>query len=90
MLVSAVPLDQNWFLQLLLTVFVIAVGLLHLVKNTASKYFEVDANFEAGGGGEPSHRPPMPGVLTDDHAVCANCNNSASKKCSRCKAVRYW
>ncbi|KAE8099908.1 hypothetical protein FH972_017852 [Carpinus fangiana] len=88
MLGSAVPLDQNWFLQLLLTVFVIAVGLLHLVKNTASKYFEVDANFEAGEG-EPSHRAPMPGVLTDDPTVCANCNNPSSKKCSRCKAVRY-
>lgn len=90
MLVSAVPLDLNWFLQLLFSVFVIAVGLLHLVKNTASKYFEVDANFEAGGGeGERSHRHPMPDVLIQDNSICANCANPGTKKCSRCKAVRY-
>ncbi|XP_040998468.1 ubiquitin carboxyl-terminal hydrolase 18-like [Juglans microcarpa x Juglans regia] len=87
MLVSAVPLDLNWFVQFIFTVFVIAVGLLHLVKNTASKYFEVGANFEAAG--DRSDPAPMPGVLMDDSFVCANCGNPATKKCSRCKAVRY-
>ncbi|KAL5559571.1 hypothetical protein UlMin_035782 [Ulmus minor] len=83
--VAGVTLDLNWFLQFILTVFVIAVGLLHLVKNTASKYFEVDANFE---GGEPVDRTSMPGMHMEDLA-CVVCGNPASKKCSRCKAVRY-
>ncbi|PON61618.1 Ubiquitinyl hydrolase [Trema orientale] len=82
--VAGVTLDLNWFLQFIFTLFIIAVGLLHLVKNTASKYFEVDASFE----GDPSDRTPMPGVLMDDLA-CVVCGNSGPKKCSRCKAVRY-
>ncbi|KAL6345860.1 hypothetical protein AAG906_017619 [Vitis piasezkii] len=49
--VSGFSLDLNWFLQFIFTSFVVALGLLHLVKNTASKYFVVDANFEGGGGG---------------------------------------
>ncbi|KAI4316436.1 hypothetical protein L6164_024415 [Bauhinia variegata] len=85
MLVSGVSLDLNWFLQLIFTFFIVAVGLLHLVKNTASKYFEVDANFE---GEQPSDRTSMPGVLMDD-SVCAVCGNFGNKKCSRCKAIRY-
>ncbi|KAJ7958440.1 Ubiquitin carboxyl-terminal hydrolase [Quillaja saponaria] len=85
MLVSGVSFDLNWFLQFILTVFIIAVGLLHLVNNTASKYFEVDANFE---GERLSERTPMPGVLMAD-SVCATCGNFGDKKCSRCKAVRY-
>ncbi|PON73149.1 Ubiquitinyl hydrolase [Parasponia andersonii] len=82
--VAGVTLDLNWFLQFIFTLFIIAVGLLHLVKNTASKYFEVDASFE----GDPSDRTPMPAVLMDDLA-CVVCGNSGPKKCSRCKAVRY-
>ncbi|XP_071919108.1 ubiquitin carboxyl-terminal hydrolase 18 isoform X2 [Coffea arabica] len=31
--------DLNWLLQFVVTVFIVAFGLLHLVKNTASKYF---------------------------------------------------
>ncbi|XP_062101166.1 ubiquitin carboxyl-terminal hydrolase 18 [Humulus lupulus] len=83
--VAGVSLDLNWFLQVIFTVFLIAVGLLHLVKNTASKYFEVGANFE---GGDTTDRSPMPGVLLEDLA-CVVCGNSGPKKCSRCKAVRY-
>ncbi|KAF3446138.1 hypothetical protein FNV43_RR11317 [Rhamnella rubrinervis] len=84
--VAGVTLDLNWFLQFIFTVFIIAVGLLHLLKNTASKYFEVDANFE--GGGDHTDRTAMPGVLMDDLA-CVVCGNSGGRRCSRCKAVRY-
>ncbi|XP_028777372.1 ubiquitin carboxyl-terminal hydrolase 18 [Neltuma alba] len=85
MLVSGVSWDLNWFLQLIFSAFVVAVGLHTLVKKTASKYFEVDANFE---GERPTDPIPMPGTLKDD-PVCVVCGNSGTKKCSRCKAVRY-
>ncbi|XP_028807093.1 ubiquitin carboxyl-terminal hydrolase 18 [Neltuma alba] len=85
MLVSAVSWDLNWFLQLIFTALLVAIGLHTVVKNTASKYFEVDANFE---GDHPADRTPMPGVLMQD-PVCAVCGQSGTKKCSRCKAVRY-
>lgn len=97
--VSGVSLDLNWFLQLIFTAFVILFGLLHLVKNTASKYFEVDANFEASGGG-PAGRGAGGGGDGGDcnsmsgdsmaETVCVVCGNLGSKVCSRCKAVRYW
>ncbi|XP_022138788.1 ubiquitin carboxyl-terminal hydrolase 18-like [Momordica charantia] len=97
--VSGVSLDLNWFLQLIFTAFVILFGLLHLVKNTASKYFEVDANFEASGGG-PAGRGARGGggdggdcnSMSGDsmaETVCVVCGNLGSKVCSRCKAVRY-
>ncbi|KAL0545450.1 hypothetical protein IC582_015334 [Cucumis melo] len=97
--VSGVTLDLNWFLQLILTLFFIIFGLLYLVKNTASKYFEVDANFEASSGGATAGRSDGTdcnsmsgggggGSMAD--AVCVVCGNLGSKKCSRCKAVRYW
>lgn len=86
--IGAVSWDLNWFLQLIFSVLFIAIGLHTLVKNTASRYFEVDANFEG------DHPPPtsasMPGVLNVDDPVCAVCASHATKKCSRCKAVRYW
>ncbi|XP_054819269.1 ubiquitin carboxyl-terminal hydrolase 18-like [Prosopis cineraria] len=85
MLVSGVSWDLNWFLQLIFSAFVVAVGLHTLVKKTASKYFEVDANFE---GERPADRIPMPSTLKDD-PVCVVCGNFGTKKCSRCKAVRY-
>lgn len=88
--VAGVTLDLNWFLQFVFTVLVIAVGLLHLLKNTASKYFEVDANFEGGGGGgDHGDRTAMSGVLMDDSS-CVVCGKSGPRRCSRCKAARYW
>lgn len=94
--VSGVTLDLNWFLQLILTLFFIIFGLLYLVKNTASKYFEVDANFEASSGGATAGRGDgtdcnsmSGGGASMADAVCIVCGNLGSKKCSRCKAVRY-
>ena len=69
------------------TVFVIGLGLLHLVKNTASKYFEA---------AESNHTVIDPCIVNqameaeEDSLRCVNCGNSGSKKCSRCKSVRYW
>ncbi|KAK4274514.1 hypothetical protein QN277_017722 [Acacia crassicarpa] len=82
MLVSGVSWDLNWFLQLIFSAFIVAVGLHTLVKKTASRYFEVDANFE---GERTTDRIPMP----EDDSACVVCGNKGSKKCSRCKAVRY-
>ena len=106
--VSGFSLDLNWFLQFIFTSFVVALGLLHLVKNTASKYFVVDANFEGGGGGGGggegggagagdvsvpgggrSDSSIMPGVSGTGDS-CLVCGNLGTKKCSGCKAVRYW
>ncbi|TKY58063.1 Ubiquitin carboxyl-terminal hydrolase 19 [Spatholobus suberectus] len=88
--------DLNWFLQLLLSVIVVAVGLHFFVKSTASRYFEVDANFEGDHHHHHHHHhhalaDAMPGVLAADagDSLCAVCATRASKKCSRCKAVRY-
>ncbi|KAK5825330.1 hypothetical protein PVK06_020153 [Gossypium arboreum] len=81
--VGGITLDLNWFLQFIFTLFIFAFVALRLRKNTASKCFEVDANFDRD--------QPMPSIPMDiDHFPCAVCSNPASKKCSRCKSVRYW
>ncbi|XP_050268164.1 ubiquitin carboxyl-terminal hydrolase 18-like isoform X1 [Quercus robur] len=67
-------LDLNWFLQFLFTLFIIAVGLLHLVKNTASKYFEVDANFES--------TPPRDSAIVVENSSSTTTNNSSSSSSS--------
>ncbi|XVE71317.1 hypothetical protein DITRI_Ditri10aG0141600 [Diplodiscus trichospermus] len=82
MRVGGITLDLNWFLQFIFTLCIFALGALHLLKNTASKYFEVDANFDRD--------QTMPSIPIDPHlSPCAVCSIPASKKCSRCKSVRY-
>ncbi|PSS20979.1 Ubiquitin carboxyl-terminal hydrolase [Actinidia chinensis var. chinensis] len=78
--VSGFPLDLNWFLQFIVTALVIAFGLLHLVKNTASKYFMVDANFDS------LDARKMPPPAADS---CVVCGNLTTKQCSGCKLVKY-
>ncbi|GKU87463.1 hypothetical protein SLEP1_g1858 [Rubroshorea leprosula] len=80
--VGGITVDPNWFLQLIITLFVVAFGVLYLVKNTASKYFEVDANFDRD--------QTMTAIPMDsDRPSCAACGNHGTKVCSRCKSVRY-
>ncbi|KAK3009071.1 hypothetical protein RJ639_015086 [Escallonia herrerae] len=82
--VSGFPLDlNNWFLQFVTTAFFIAFGLLYLVKNTASKYFFVDANFESSGDYSDKKMPAVDG-LSD---ACVVCRNLTTKQCSGCKMV---
>ncbi|OIW03997.1 hypothetical protein TanjilG_30273 [Lupinus angustifolius] len=79
--------DLNWFLKLILSVLVVIIGLHTLVRKTALKYFEAHATFE---GDNSVNSTSMPGVLaTVEDASCAVCGKKGSKKCSRCKAVRY-
>lgn len=118
--VGGITVDLNWLLQFIFAVFLIGLGLLYLVKNTASKYFEVDANFEGGGQSAAADTNNNNSCFIDPHQYsrrqsssgthalamaadmdamsndsssitsCAMCGNSANKKCSRCKSVRYW
>ncbi|KAJ9184134.1 hypothetical protein P3X46_007905 [Hevea brasiliensis] len=90
--VGGITGDLNWFLQFIFTLFIIALGLLYLVKNTASKYFEVGTNFEGGGGGggTTNRDRAVPTIHMEmEDSSCANCGNNGTKRCSRCKSVRY-
>ncbi|KAK7261002.1 hypothetical protein RIF29_27305 [Crotalaria pallida] len=92
LVVSGVSWDLNWFLQLIFTAFLLAVGLHTFVRKATNKYFEVDANFEGDNfvnSITTSSTTTMPGVLAAVDNPCAVCGNEATKICSRCKAVRY-
>ncbi|XP_044472071.1 ubiquitin carboxyl-terminal hydrolase 18-like [Mangifera indica] len=85
---GGITVDLNWFVQFILTSFLIFFGLLHLVKNTASKYFEVDANFEGTDRNRHDLMSSSIPIENDDFS-CVVCANPGTKKCSRCKSVRY-
>ncbi|CAL1385230.1 unnamed protein product [Linum trigynum] len=94
--VGGIPVDLNWFLRFIFSIFFIAGGLLYLVKNTASKYFEVDASFEGAGGGTggatADRNRSVPSITMEspeELSTCDNCGKSGKKKCTRCKSVRY-
>ncbi|KAJ6856104.1 hypothetical protein NC651_037851 [Populus alba x Populus x berolinensis] len=59
-------MDLNWLLQFIFTVFVIGLGLLHLVNNTASKYFEA---------AESNHTVIDPCIV----CRCVNCGTFGNK-----------
>ncbi|CAN1341652.1 Ubiquitin carboxyl-terminal hydrolase 19 [Linum perenne] len=73
--VGGIPVDLNWFLQFVFTLFLIAGGLLYVVKNTASRYFEVDASFESAGGTADRNRvvPVTTMESPEDSSSCDNC-----------------
>ncbi|CAI0376528.1 unnamed protein product [Linum tenue] len=94
--VGGIPVDPNWFLRFIFSIFFIAAGLLYVVKNTASKYFEVDASFEGAGGTGGAHiadrnrtAPVSSMGSPEELSSCNNCGKSGAKKCSGCKSVRY-
>uniref|UniRef100_A0A6N2KHM0 USP domain-containing protein n=1 Tax=Salix viminalis TaxID=40686 RepID=A0A6N2KHM0_SALVM len=67
------------------------IGMLHLVKNTVSEYFEVDANFEAA---KSNHTAIDPSIINqdmeveEDSCLCGNCGSFGTKKCSRHRTPR--
>lgn len=89
-----VALDLSSLFPLVLTAIALVLGTLLIVKKAASKYFVVDASFETGvafGGYRGHHRMSIGGSGDGGgDAACASCGRSGTKKCSRCKRVRYW
>lgn len=78
--------DPSALLRFVLSAILIFSGALLLVKRAASRYFVVDAGFEAGSGFEGPRRA----MCVGEEDGCAACGRPATKKCSRCMAVRYW
>ncbi|XP_065013845.1 uncharacterized protein LOC103990583 isoform X2 [Musa acuminata AAA Group] len=77
--------DPSALLRFVLSAILIFSGALLLVKRAASRYFVVDAGFEAGSGFEGPRRA----MCVGEEDGCAACGRPATKKCSRCMAVRY-
>ena len=78
MLLLALPSPQRTLGTLPVSTEESMIGLLHLVKNTVSKYFEVDANFEAA---ESNHTAIDPSIINqdmeveEDSCLCGNCGS---------------
>ncbi|KAL7159602.1 hypothetical protein ABFS83_01G039100 [Erythranthe nasuta] len=88
--------DLNWFLQFVVFAFVAAFGLLYLVRNTASRYFMVDSNFDSSAADYSSsdsrkaeNMAEAGGGAAAVPDSCAVCGLATNKQCSRCKMVKY-
>ncbi|XP_051151600.1 ubiquitin carboxyl-terminal hydrolase 18-like [Andrographis paniculata] len=79
-----VAADLNWFLQFIVLAFAGAFGLLYLVRDTASRYFVVDSNFDTSAADYSS----LDRRKTESTA-CVVCGLLTKKQCARCKMVKY-
>ncbi|XP_077238255.1 ubiquitin carboxyl-terminal hydrolase 19-like isoform X2 [Tasmannia lanceolata] len=87
--VLGIPLDLSALLQFVFIALVFVILLIHLVKITASRYLVVEAKFEGEGAGDCP--PASSGRMLAGEAggTCFVCGSPGSKKCSRCKVLRY-
>ncbi|KZV31693.1 ubiquitin carboxyl-terminal hydrolase 19-like [Dorcoceras hygrometricum] len=88
-----VAVDLNGFLQFVVTVFLLLFGLLYLIRNTASRYFMMDSNFDSSASDYSSVSKKMAVTASGGGAgnpeSCAVCGNLTKKHCARCKMVKY-
>lgn len=93
MLSSGIPyLDLTTLLKFLLSAFIVGAAAVRVVRDTASKHLIV-GRF-GGGADSDAYRPEAARYVmaVDEVAedVCCVCRSPTSKKCARCKVVRYW
>ncbi|XP_031480626.1 ubiquitin carboxyl-terminal hydrolase 18-like isoform X1 [Nymphaea colorata] len=83
--------DLTTLLKVLLTAFIVGVAAVRVVRDTASKHLTV-GRF-GGGADSDAYRPEVSRytMAADEvvEEVCHVCRSPTSKKCARCKAVRY-
>ncbi|XP_073051864.1 ubiquitin carboxyl-terminal hydrolase 18-like isoform X2 [Primulina eburnea] len=88
-----VAVDLNGFLQFVVTAFLLIFGLLYLIRNTASRYFMMDSNFDSSASDYSSVNKKMETAPSGGDAgsveSCAVCGNLTKKQCARCKMVKY-
>lgn len=92
-----VEADLNWFLQFIVLALLGAFALLYLVRNTASRYFVVDSNFDSSAADYSSldrrkrdNMAEATGGAAEGFDSCAVCGLLTKKFCARCKMVKYW
>ncbi|XP_073288073.1 ubiquitin carboxyl-terminal hydrolase 18-like isoform X2 [Primulina huaijiensis] len=89
-----VAVDLNGFLQFVVTGFLLIFGLLYLIRNTASRYFMLDSNFDSLASDYSSITKKMAAAPSGSGGAgsaesCAVCGNLTKKQCARCKMVKY-
>ncbi|KAK4486243.1 hypothetical protein RD792_008913 [Penstemon davidsonii] len=88
-----VAVDLNWFLQFIVFAVVAVFGLLYLVRNTASRYFMVDSNFDSSAVDfslDRNYKRENMAAAAESIDSCAVCGLLTTKHCASCKMVKYW